>query len=229
MRFCFADLQIHWLALVIVEYLLCVSYIFHKWKIMWHGAPLCLNAYEYCYVTDLGHISPPGLLAPFVIFVPQSIRCVIHTNYTCYFVNHCFVCLGVLHGAGEPGSKCISLGFRLSCSDPLIWFHSRHNTKYLLRHLLQLHVLSLMLLFGYFLSVGLVQVRLGPGVCMYRYICVYICLYIHVYICVCIRWNFVSCYDPLICFHSMLCCTFMTINMLWFWCCDSEQNNDWNE
>ena len=117
MRFCFADLQTHWLALVIVEYLLCVSYIFHKWNIMWHGAPLCLNAYEYCYVTDLGHISPPGLLAPFVIFVPRSIRCVIHTNYTCYFVNHCFVCLGVLHGAGEPGSKCISFGF----SSLLLW------------------------------------------------------------------------------------------------------------
>ena len=115
---------------------------------------------------------------------------------------------------GNQGLNALALGFRLSCSDPLIWFHSRHNTKYLLRHLLQLHVLSLMLLFGYFLSVGLVQVRLGPGVCMYRYICVYICLYIHVYICVCIRWNFVSCYDPLICFHSMLCCTFMTINML---------------
>ena len=32
--FDFADLQIHWLALVIVDYLLCVSYMFHKWKIM---------------------------------------------------------------------------------------------------------------------------------------------------------------------------------------------------
>ena len=32
--FVFADLQIHRLALVIVEYLLCVSYMFHKWKIM---------------------------------------------------------------------------------------------------------------------------------------------------------------------------------------------------
>ena len=114
---------------------------------------------------------------------------------------------------GNQGPNALALGFRLSCSDRLTWFHSRHNTKYLLRHLLQLHVLSLMLLFGYFVSVVLVQVRLGPGVCMYRYICVYICLYIRVYICVCIRWNSVSCYDPLICFHSMLCCIFMTINM----------------
>ena len=119
---------------------------------------------------------------------------------------------------GNQGPNALAWGFCLSCSNPLTWFHSRHNTKYLLCHLLQLHVLSLMLLVGYFVSVGLVQVRLGPGVCMYRYICVYICLYVRVYICVCIRWNFVSCYDPLICFHSMLCCTFRTINMLWF--CD---------
>ena len=30
-----------------------------------------------------------------------------------------------------------------------------------------------------------------------------------------------SCSDPLICFHSLLCCTFMTINMLLCCCCES--------
>ena len=59
----------------------CINMSFH-WLRFAPRSP-CPNWYEYC--KNLGHIIPPGLLAPFVIHVPWNISTIIYVNYAFHF------------------------------------------------------------------------------------------------------------------------------------------------
>ena len=119
--------------------------------------------------------------------------------------------------AWEPGSKCISFGFSSGTTQ---------STCYVIyyNYIYCLLCYCLVVLFPW----GWCRWDLVPvWVCICIHIHIYIYIYIYVCVCVCIylcmyKVEFcLSCSDPLICFHSMLCCTFMTINMLLFCCCES--------
>ena len=114
---------------------------------------------------------------------------------------------------GKQSPNALALSFCFSRSDPLTWFQSGHSTTYLLRHLLQHNYMYCLLCYCLFCCRGVVA---DETLSRYMYINAYMdtflfFIYVLGGILSLLLWRL----DLL--FHSMLCCTFKTIDTLWFW------------